>query len=198
MRENNRPKYRISLAAMAMSASLCLCTACTPASDLVTPRDIVLDAGTFSARSITVAVQQNSEEQAMELLTNRFSFALTTSAETPMLSMKIELQNTGASSGDKLNSLYFRASALPVDGKYYSLSGEPTDHTQNNAAKLVFYEQGSFVSIVPQAVQGTADNFRVSVHPKGNRTVEGTFLCTVAVPPTNRTIVVSGSFTAGY
>lgn len=193
-----REKCRIVLAVIVVSASVCLCISCTPASDLVTPRDVVLDAGTFSASGMTIAVQQNGEEQAVELLANRFFFALTTSTETPVLSMKVELQNTDVSSGDKLNSVYFRAEALPVDGKYYSLSGEPTNPTQNNAAKLVFYERGSLVAVVPQAVQGTMDNFRVSVRSKDNRTVGGTFLCTVVLPPTNRTVVVSGSFTAKY
>lgn len=189
----------VALTITIVLASLWLwCTACTPAGELITPREVVVDGGVFPVTDMSVAVHQDSEEQVMEIIKNRFSLTITTSTPLPMLSMKVELQNIGVGSGNNINSIYFRTNAFPVDGNYYSLSGNPADPLQENAAKIIFYESGRFVPIVPKATSGAADNFQVSAYIDDNRTLHGIFLCTTTLPPLNRTVVVSGSFTTSY
>ncbi len=178
----------------ALWIALC-CTACVNSPDINTPREIITDGGSL-ATSFAISVKYNNNTQVMELIDNLFRCEVSESSDGTVVSLRVELQNIRPPAGNYINSVYFRADALPVDGVLHSLSGDPT--TSNaNAAKLLVYESGQLLPIVPLQTTGTQDNFLVSVvRIQGQRKIQGWFICNTVLP--SRTAELTGEFTIAY
>ncbi len=172
-----------------------LCTACVSSPDINTPREIVTAHGSLST-AFSIAVRYDGEEQTMELVDNLFRCEISEGTDGTTISLRAELQNISPPTGNYINSVYMRTAALPADGSLYSLSGDPTG-TSAHAAKLLVFENGRLLPVVPLQQTGSLNNFLVSVsRVPGQRRLQGWFLCTVVLP--SRTAELTGQFTIDY
>lgn len=173
------------------------CTACVSSPDINTPREILNHNGSLST-AFGITVQYDNEEQTMEVLDNLFRCEIRQGSDGMTVSLRVELQNINPPAGNHINSLYFRANDLPVDGTFHSLSGDPTS-TAAEAAKLLVLESGRLVSVVPLQRTGSQNNFLVKIDSiEGSRRLRGLLFCSMTLPNTSRTAELIGEFTIEY
>ena len=172
------------------------CAGCVNSPDINTPREIINE-GRVSSSAFSINTRYNNHTQVMQLIDNLFECEVHEGSAGPVVSLRVELQNV-AGAGNYLNSVYFRADALPADGAMHSLSGDPTT-TAANAAKLLLFEDNKLTAFIPLQQTGMQDNFLVSVtKAQGKRQLLGSFSCTAMLTAPPRQAVVAGEFTISY
>lgn len=151
-----------------------LLAACQNPLGIDTPRLYVYDdsirPGEFSAEKISFETRLNNNAQQLELVKNKFFCKLTDGA--PMyLAIRVELQNNDLSAQPAANGIFFRADSLPVDNRFYSLSGDPTNLQLPSASKIIFLSNDKFFEKIPFRTGDANDNFLVKIERKNNKLI---------------------------
>lgn len=150
---------------IAAALAVVILAGCTPAQDLVTPREIDGPGpGRIILKSdqVSYVIQRNGVGQDLRL-TNQFKFEIDTSVSPAVASMAIALE-TNSGGSEKITQLYFRIDSLRADGTLASLSFNFNDTKNRSASRISLTNKlGSSFSFDPDQTSGMLDNFWISL-----------------------------------